>query len=139
MPKALTIKISILMVIAGMALGALFSIAKYSMISIPPGVIKKVEFYSDKDLQEIKMTGKLKRHDKIEIPTYPKVFAAKIKKDYHVVYIDSKKYYVNVFVSYWYGSWLYLIIALSIFIASSWLLMRLCIKEEIAKFFVANF
>lgn len=124
-----SIKISILMITLVMTLTALLSIGKYSMISLPAGVIKKVEFYTDKDLLEIETTGQLKRHDDTIVPTYPKVFVANIKKNYHCVFLTSERVYVNVFVSYWYGAWLYLVSALLLFIVSLWLLIRLYIKE----------
>jgi hypothetical protein len=126
-----SIKRGIFFMMMVVTLSPLLSIGKYSMISISPGVIKQIEFYSDKDLQEIKMTGQLRRHDKTEIPTHPKLFVAKIKKNYHVVYIDSKKYYVNVFVSYWYGSMLYLAISFFIFAVALLLFIKLCKQEAL--------
>jgi len=90
----------------------------YTMTSIPRDHIAMIEVLTDENLKEMEKTGKITLKNKTITTKNPKRFIENVKKEYFIIKIDSKKYYINVFVHYYIGvlkdNLIYLIMLLSL-------------------------
>jgi|AntAceMinimDraft_17_1070374.scaffolds.fasta_scaffold22250_3 hypothetical protein len=90
------------------------------MVSIPKNHIAQIEVLTDENLKEMKDTGKIIRKNKTTTAANPKKYIEHVKKEYYIIEIDSKKYYINIFVPYYIealkNNLIYLIALLSIVI-----------------------
>ena len=76
----------------------------YTMVSIPKNHIAQIEVLTDENLKEMEDTGKIIRKNKTTTAANPKQYIEHVKKEYYIIEIDSKKYYINIFVPYYIGA-----------------------------------
>ena len=81
------------------------SLFTYTATSIPRDYITNIEVLTDENLKEMENTGKIRLKNKtIIVNVSPKLFIERVKKEYFVIKINSKKYYINIFVHYYIGA-----------------------------------
>lgn len=91
---------------------------KYTGASISKNDITEIEVLTDENLKEMENTGKIVFKNKTMTVADPKKYIEYVKKEYYVIEIDSKKYYIRIYVHYYItalkNNLIYLIALLSI-------------------------
>ena len=75
---------------------------KYTATSIPKNDITQIEVLTDENLKEMKETGKIKLKNGHALTTVDtERFIERVKNTWYVIELDSKKYYLNIFIHHY--------------------------------------